>query len=129
MKILVVDDEEALRYFLKSKLTRAGHEVWEAENGQVALAIWQRESIRIVITDWMMPVMDGSDLIREIRASTARDYTYIILLTVWNDEESVAQQKKVNANDFLTKPFRTDDVLERVKKAEHLLSRERPSPS
>jgi sigma-B regulation protein RsbU (phosphoserine phosphatase) len=129
MKILVVDDEDALRYFLKSKLTRAGHEVWEAENGQVALAIWQRESIRIVITDWMMPVMDGPDLIREIRTSTSHDYTYIILLTVWNDEESVAQQKKVNANDFLTKPFRTDDVLERVKKAEHLLSNEKPSPS
>ena len=122
MKILVVDDEEALRFYLKSKLTRASHEVWEAENGQVALALWQRESIRMVITDWMMPVMSGADLIQEIRASTSRDYTYIILLTVWTDEESVVLQQQVKADDFLTKPFRADDVLERVRRGERLLS-------
>ena len=81
MKILVVDDARDVRTWLAAVLKQAGYDVLEAEDGFGARRILESSDVRIVITDWMMPGMDGIELIRWIRGRGARDYVYTILMT------------------------------------------------
>ncbi len=114
MKILVVDDDSTLRHILRIHLTRAGYEVVEAEDGQVAWDIMQRENLRFVITDWMMPEVDGPELIRRIRQANLPGYTYIIMLTAKEGKEAVVTGLEAGADDYLTKPFDPGEFRARV---------------
>ena len=79
MKILIVDDAADVRAWLKILLEKAGWEVEQASSGAAACRILESSDIRIVITDWVMPGMDGIQLIDWIRTRQARDYIYTIL--------------------------------------------------
>ena len=79
-RILVVDDDEIGLAVVRNALAHAGHEVLTATNGEEALAVLRREDVRLVITDWEMPVLDGLDLCRAIRRRDG-GYVYVILLT------------------------------------------------
>ena len=114
MKILVVDDDSTLRHILRIQLTRAGYEVVEAEDGQIAWDIVQRENLRFVITDWMMPEMDGPEFIRRIRQTNLPGYTYIIMLTAKEGKDSVVTGLEAGADDYLTKPFDPGEFRARV---------------
>ena len=82
MKILIVDDDPNSRRLLAVNLGWAGHEVVEADGGESAWDQYQREHARLVITDWMMPGMNGLDLIRHIRdVQEQSGFSYIIILT------------------------------------------------
>ena len=124
MKILVVDDDSTLRHILQIQLTRAGYEVAQAEDGQVAWDVMQRETIRFVITDWMMPEMDGPELIRRIRQANLSGYTYIIMLTAKEGKEAVVTGLEAGADDYLTKPFDPGEFRARVAIGKRILSLE-----
>src|SRR5689334_16208198 len=81
MKVLIVDDDAFQRRLLRSQLSRLGYDVAEAANGELAWAMLQQEAFSIVVTDWMMPTLDGPSLIRRIREGNLPSYTYIVLLT------------------------------------------------
>jgi two-component system cell cycle response regulator len=114
MRLLVVDDDALLRRSLNLQLTRAGYEVHEAEDGQVAWDMIQREVYRFVITDWNMPGVNGPELVRRIRAMLSAGYTYIVLLTAHSDRLDVVAGLKSGADDYLTKPFDMDELRARV---------------
>ena len=79
-RILVVDDDEIGLAVVRNALAHAGHEVLTAANGEEALAVLRRDDVRLVITDWEMPILDGLDLCRAIRRRDG-GYVYVILLT------------------------------------------------
>jgi two-component system chemotaxis response regulator CheY len=81
MKILIAEDDRVSRIVLSELLTKSGHEVTAVENGQMAWDLYASQPMPMLISDWMMPSMDGLQLCRRIRAEKRAGYTYIILLT------------------------------------------------
>jgi CheY-like chemotaxis protein len=81
MDILVADDDRTARFLLRSTLIELGHSVTEATNGCEAWEAWKREHHQLVISDWMMPGVDGLELCRRIRAEEEPGFAYIILIT------------------------------------------------
>ncbi len=103
-RILVVDDEPDLRYVLRRVLERAGHEVTDVADGAAGLAAVHRSPPDLVVTDIMMPVMDGAELIRRLRADPST--TDIPILAVTSDAGLA-----VGADAVLAKPWRRDQLL------------------
>ncbi len=124
MKILAVDDSDVQLRILKMVLKNAGHEVVEAPNGQVAWEMLENEHFRLSITDWMMPVLTGPDLIRRIRAANFPSYTYIILLTSQDTKDQVVAGLNAGADDYLIKPFDPAELIARVGIGQRILDLE-----
>ncbi len=112
LTILVVDDEESLRDFVRRNLERRGYKVFTAANGLEALANFERENIELVILDVMMPSMDGLETIRRIRQSST---VPLIVLSALGEEKDKIQALNLGADDYLTKPFGVGELLARVK--------------
>ena len=113
--ILVVDDEESLRTVLHSQLTRLGHEVVLAADGEAALAAIRSRDFALVVTDVKMPRLSGLDLLRVVRSE--RPDTPVVLLTAHGSIETAVEAMKHGAFDFLTKPFDRDELRTLVEKA------------
>jgi DNA-binding response OmpR family regulator len=125
MHVLIADDEAVSRKLLQRYLEKWGHEVMVAEDGQQAWALFQQGDFPIVVTDWMMPKMDGIELIRRIRASDHADYVYTILLTARSQKEDLVEGMEAGADDFIAKPFDRDELRVRLREGERIVSLER----
>ena len=112
MKILVVDDDLALRGLVSFALRQAGYLPLEAGDGPQALALFEREQPDLVILDVNLPGQSGFDICRQLRAQTS---VPIMLLTVRNSEEDEVQGLDLGADDYLTKPFSPRGLLARVR--------------
>ena len=115
MKVLIAEDDAISRRLLQSYLGRWGHEVAAAQNGAEAWGFFETGEFPLVITDWMMPEMDGLELVRRIRAGEQSGYTYVILLTAKSQKEDLVEGMEAGADDFLTKPFDSKELLVRAK--------------
>jgi two-component system chemotaxis response regulator CheY len=124
MKALIVDDDDAYLQLLRLILTRKQYQVVEAINGKDAWRILEKEAIPFVITDWMMPEMDGTDLIRRVRSANFTHYTYIILLTAKSGKDDVVDGLEAGADDYLTKPFDLSELRARIDIGERILGLE-----
>lgn len=122
MRILIAEDEGVSRVVLSTKLKELGHEVVEARDGTEAWSIFQEESPRIIITDWMMPEMDGGELCQLVRGKRDQPYTYIIVLTSLSGKGSYMEAMDAGADDFLTKPVDMDELTARLRVAERVLA-------
>lgn len=114
MKILIVDDDTIQRRILEAALRKAGYDVEALKDGQEAWDRMQSDPPRLVITDWMMPRMDGTDLIRNIRAAGWSTYTYTLLVTALDDPDDVIEGLAAGADDYLTKPVDHRELVARV---------------
>lgn len=120
-KILLVDDDPAQRMLLKMCLEQGDYSVVEAGNGNEAFDILEREAeIRLVITDLDMPVMNGFDLVDNVRKSDLR-YRYIIVLTSSEDQQALVKALSLGADDYITKPVIPDEIRLRVEGGIRLL--------
>lgn len=124
MRILIADDASDARLILGRLLKRWGHEVVLASDGREAWEILERESIRLVISDWMMPQIDGLELCRKVRAVEWGHYVYFILLTARDDKEDLIEGMTAGADDFLTKSFNFEELRVRLRAAERILGLE-----
>jgi CheY-like chemotaxis protein len=106
--ILIVDDEPDLRYLLRRVFEQAGHVVTDAGHGEAALEIVHGSLPDLVVTDMMMPVMDGAELIRRLRADPAT--AHLPILAVTGDA-----QLAVDADAVLSKPWKSQQLLTAAK--------------
>ncbi|HMA35356.1 MAG TPA: response regulator transcription factor [Chloroflexia bacterium] len=111
-RILVADDEAALRDFISRNLRARGFTVLEASNGLEALALWEAEAPHLLILDIMMPRLDGLEVCRRVRA---RATVPIIVLTALDAEADKLAAFDLGADDYLSKPFSVDELLARVR--------------
>lgn len=114
MKILIIEDELIFRRMVKKYLLDAGYEIVEAEDGLSAWELFQKEPFQLVITDWMMPGLDGPELVHKIRTSGQKSYTYIIMLTAMDDKDNIVLGLESGADEYLTKPFNSRELIARV---------------
>ncbi len=115
MKILVVDDKEDARYLLSALLTGHGHQVLTASNGQEALDRARAEPPDLIISDILMPVMDGFRLCREIRSDeTLRGKLFVFYTATYTQDSDADFAMKIGADDFITKPTEPDAFLARI---------------
>ena len=115
MKILVAEDDRVSRRLLESRLRKWGYEVTAAADGAEAWKIFQEEQFSMVISDWMMPKIDGIELLQRIRSAKNRGYVYTIILTARSDKEDILKAMNSGADDFITKPFDKDELSARLK--------------
>lgn len=123
--ILVVDDDLISQTILVKSLKKAGHVTASANNGNEALEILEKQFYPIVITDWMMPEMDGLELCRVIRSKELQGYVYIILVTSKESRNDIVTGLKAGADDYLTKPFNKAELLARINTGIRILGLER----
>jgi DNA-binding response OmpR family regulator len=121
MNILIADDDDTTRLLLSSALTKLGHAVHEATNGREAWDAWHGGEFPFIISDWMMPDLDGLQFCRLIRAERRADYTYIVLLTSRSGKTNYLAAMSAGVDDFITKPFEKDAFAARVSVAERIL--------
>jgi two-component system KDP operon response regulator KdpE len=111
-RILLAEDELALRDFISRNLRARGFEVLEASNGLEAMALWQTEDPHLLILDIMMPRMDGLEVCRRVREHSA---VPVIVLTALDAESDKVAALDLGADDYLTKPFGVEELLARVR--------------
>ncbi|HWB11836.1 MAG TPA: HD domain-containing phosphohydrolase [Pirellulales bacterium] len=124
MKILVVDDDQVSRDTLAEMLRRFEYEVLTASNGREALETLAGNDCRMVISDWIMPEVNGLTLCRAIREGEFSSYIYIILLTVRHSRQDVIEGLSAGADDFIKKPFNPGELRVRLGTGERILSLE-----
>ena len=121
MHILIADDDDITRLLLSSALTKLGHDVREARNGGEAWDAWHGGEFPLIISDWMMPDLDGLEFCCRIRAEPRADYTYIVLLTSRSGKTNYLEAMTAGADDFITKPFEKEEFAARIRVAERIL--------
>jgi len=125
MKVLIAEDNPVTRRLLETFLKKWGYDVVQAINGREAWKILNKpEAPNLVISDWIMPDMDGLELCRHIREMEKDDYVYYIMLTAKGRKKDVIEGLEAGADDFLTKPFDREELKYRVKIGERIIELE-----
>ena len=106
---------------LKRVLEKSGHAPTAVTDGAQAIEAWRSGAFPLVITDWMMPKVDGLELCRHIRQAGSLPYTCVIMLTAKQTREDRVQALGVGVDVFLTKPLVADDLIARIQVAERIL--------
>ncbi len=121
MKILIAEDDAVSRRLLQSYLQKWGYEVTTAQDGAEAWRLFEGGLFPMVITDWMMPELDGPGLLRRIRLSQQPGYVYAILLTAKSQKVDLVEGMEAGADDFLTKPFDREELRVRLRAGERII--------
>lgn len=124
MKILIAEDDYVSRLLVRKAVMKIGHEAVVTENGREAWEAFQAGKPDMVITDWMMPEMDGIELCKRIRASKEEIYTYVILLTAKDKTTDLVEVFDAGADDYIIKPFKPDELRSRIKSGERIATLE-----
>jgi putative two-component system response regulator len=124
LQILIVDDDEVSLEISRRTVERSGYRVQVARNGKEALEILREGRHRLVITDWVMPELDGIELCRAIRAGDYNGYIYVILLTSRGETKDIVAGLSAGADDFMTKPFDPAELRVRVRTGGRIIGME-----
>jgi sigma-B regulation protein RsbU (phosphoserine phosphatase) len=125
VQILIAEDERITRRNLQRQLEKWGHEVVAAEDGAEALELLQQHDVGLMITDWIMPKLDGVELVRRVRARENTRYVYVILLTSKAEKNDIVEAMEAGADDFLSKPFNRSELHARLRAGIRVIDLER----
>jgi DNA-binding response OmpR family regulator len=112
--ILVADDDPDIRDIVSFRLRRAGYETVEASNGDDALKLAHERPPALCILDVMMPRVNGFEVVRELRGESSTEGIPILMLTASVQDKDIATGFETGADDYLRKPFKTNELLARV---------------
>ena len=121
LRILAVDDDPVSLKVLVHHLSRDGHSVTQAHNGRQALEQTLLEPPQLIVTDWMMPEMDGIEYCKALRLTPAGRGMYVLILTSREDEERVVEAFDAGADDYVVKPFNARILLARVRAGQRMI--------
>ena len=121
MRVLIAEDDVGIRDLLHDLIARTGHAVVVARDGQEAWDLFNEQSADVVISDWLMPRVEGPELCRRVRESDA-PYAYFILLTALGDQQHQLTGRQSGADDYLAKPFDMEDLMARMVTAERVVT-------
>ena len=113
-KILVVDDEEALRTVLSGELSSEGYDVKSAGDGDEAIEVLENEAFDLVLLDIKMPRVNGFDVLKHVKET--RPKTKVVMLTGFADLKNAIESKKLGAEDFVSKPYDLIDLLTTIER-------------
>ena len=122
LSALIVEDSRSQRRMLKLLLEKWQIEVVEAEDGECALSLAKSRHFDFIISDWVMPRMNGPDLCRAVRKLGKAQYVYFILLSSKNERKEISMGLDSGADDFLSKPLDTDELQARLRAGQRLLA-------
>jgi two-component system, NtrC family, sensor kinase len=114
VEILIAEDDSISRSLLKKMLLAMGHDVLETQNGGKAWESIRQKPARLIISDWLMPEMDGLELCRKIREASFGHYVYIIILTAKDRKSDLVEVFQSGADDYIPKPFDPEELRARV---------------
>jgi two-component system cell cycle response regulator len=120
MRVLIADDDATSRRVLQAVATKLGHECLVAKDGSGAWELLKSEEIDVMLTDWMMPGVDGPELCRRVRDELSGRYVYIVLITGLGNREQVLEGMGAGADDYLIKPVDPFAVQTRLVAAERV---------
>ncbi len=123
--VLVAEDDTVSRLFLEKLISQIGYKVTSVKNGRQAVAAFRKQFFPILVTDWIMPEMNGPELCRTIRKADLPGYVYILLLTAREASEDIVTALESGADDFLRKPFRQPELKARLATGLRVLNLER----
>ena len=121
MKVLAVDDDRVTLLTLRRLLEKFGYEALTATNGTEALKLFLDHRPKMLITDWMMPEMEGPTVVKTIRAFAESEYTYIIMLTSRQDKDDMMAGMLAGVDEFLTKPIDPDQLRARLRVGKRIM--------
>lgn len=124
MKVLIAEDEAISRRLLQSYLEYWGYEVVAAQDGAQAWQVFRTDEFSLVITDWMMPGLDGLELVQRIRTDARPGYVFIILLTTKSQKDELIRAMEVGADDYIPKPFDRGELQVRLRAGERIIQLE-----
>jgi two-component system phosphate regulon response regulator PhoB len=122
-RVVVVDDEEDYRLILKDILEEAGFEVRLAADGLAGLSLTLEYKPEIILVDWVMPEMKGPQFVESLRGHEGFNNIPVIMLTVNQTEENKLVAIKAGVDDFIVKPFQSDDLMRRIRAVMELRSK------
>ena len=107
MKVLLADDDNAMRLYFTKFLEKKGFTVTACSNGMDAWEEFKKEPYNLILLDWNMPIMTGAELCERIKQAQKNSYSYVILITSRSDSEDIIEGLESGADDYITKPFGT----------------------
>ena len=110
-KVLIVDDEEVIRKFLRIHLDKLGYEVKEAADGEQAIEELGKGDFDLLICDILMPKKDGWEVVKEVKSNSKTKHLPVILLTAKNEDSDMFKGYDLGANYYMTKPFTKAQLL------------------
>lgn len=125
MEILIVEDDYISRSLLKMLLVEMGHSVQEAEDGKQAWQWLCQNPCQLIITDWLMPEIDGLELCQKIRLAAFSCYIYVIMLTSKDRKKDLVEVFRAGADDYIPKPFDPEELRARVMTAARVVGLEK----
>jgi two-component system, cell cycle response regulator len=122
MRILIAEDDTVSRRVLEAHLVKWGYEVVVTKDGTEAWSVLQGDDPpSLAVLDWMMPTMDGTEVIRKLRERGGNPYVYVVLLTARNQKEDIVAGLEAGADDYLVKPFDAHELRARIRTGKRIL--------
>lgn len=116
-KAIIIDDSKAIRMILSKTLAEVGFEVCTAANGEEALAAFEQENgaITIALVDWNMPLMNGLEFVRRLRADPRYASVQLMMVTTETEVEQMTQALEAGANEYVMKPFTKEIITDKLR--------------